>query len=387
MPIQTTAGTRAAVLSELLATGTSTRSAIATRTGLSGATVTRTVEALIAEGLARETDTVAANNGRGRRATLLEPIGEHAHAVGVDLGASNTRLVATDLLGQPTTVRRTPTPGHTDSQQLAAWLAELVVESLGDNWPLVGALALGLPGAVRPSDRAVSNAPHLSQVEDPRFLEELQETLGRPVLVDNDANYALLGESYFGAARGASSAVMFTVGSGLGAGVTVDGRLVRGVNGLVGEFGALPIGPLGLRLEHMITGAGIMLRASELGIPLSSPADLFVANPSHDVSRLRRQFEETLVIALIAAVVSCDPEVIVLGGGISPSLEGSTEALRRGVQAHLGNAPIITIGELGDISGAVGAAVHALHKIYLELGIPSDQLSRMPRRGASWKAT
>jgi predicted NBD/HSP70 family sugar kinase len=385
VPVQTTAGTRAAVLSELLATGTSTRSAVAARTGLSGATVTRTVEALIAEGLARETHTVPANNGRGRRATLLEPVGERANAVGVDLGASNTRLVATDLMGKPTAVRRTPTPGRSDSRQLALWLAEFIRESLDERWPLVEALALGLPGAVRPSDRSVSNAPHLSQVEDSRFLDVLEEQLGRPVLVDNDANYALLGESYFGAARGAPSAVMFTVGSGLGAGVTVDGRLVRGINGLVGEFGALPIGPPGLRLEHMITGAGIMLRASELGIPMESPADLFVSDPSVEVSRLRRQFEETLIIALIAAVVSCDPEVIVLGGGISPSLEGSTEALRMGVQAHLGTAPPIAIGELGDISGAVGASVQALHTIYLGLGIPSDQLSRMPRRGASWE--
>ncbi len=114
-----------------------------------------------------------------------------------------------------------------------------------------------------------------------------------PVSIDNDANYALLGERYFGVARSAPNAVMFTLGLGLGAGVMIDGRLFRGIHGLVGEFGSLPIGPLGTRLEHLVTGFGIMRRAAELGIELSSPADLF-GPLSGTLADLRRQFEHGL---------------------------------------------------------------------------------------------
>lgn len=370
---------RASVLTELLATSPTTRTAIAESTGLSSATVTRVVDTLIDEGIARELRYLPVK-GRGRRAVLIEAVSELSIAVGVDLGASNTRLVAIDLLAKELVVSRTTTPSGLDTSSLIEWIKRYVSEQLGTQWAQVGALAIGIPGAVNPRTRHVSNAPNLLQIEGPGFANALEKSLGLPINVDNDANYALLGENRFGAARGVGNSVMFTLGAGLGAGISIEGRLFRGTNGLVGEFGSLPIGLLGSRLEHLVTGPGIMQRASEMGISLSSPAELFTETKNDSVRTLRNQFEEALQVALTAAIVSADPEMIVLGGGIAASLQNSLGRLTQGLKKTLGHSPELRIAELGDLSGALGAAVKAHQRIVSAMGVPLDAMHRLPRR-------
>jgi predicted NBD/HSP70 family sugar kinase len=368
---------RSTVLTELLVSSPTTRVALAEATGLSGATVTRVIDSLVEEGLARDLSLLPAN-GRGRRAVLMEAIADRALSVGIDLGSSNTRMVVMDLLGEVVIVDRILTPADLGTEELAGWLASFARNRLGDKWPAVAGFAVGLPGAVNPATRSISNAPHLAQIEDPAFLPSMEKALGMAIEIDNDANYALLGEQHFGAARKASNAVMFTLGAGLGAGVMVDGRLMRGTNGLVGEFGSLPVGPLGSRLEHMVTGPGIMLRASELGISLESPADLFISTSDESIIMLRRQFEQALLVAITAAVVSADPEIVVLGGGIAASLHGTLGFLKRSLAQNLRTSPELAIAQLGDLPGALGAGVQGLHHVYAQYGIPPHELARIP---------
>jgi predicted NBD/HSP70 family sugar kinase len=307
----------------------------------------------------------------------LEVNGGHCYAVGVDLGASTTRLVVVDLTGRVVRVHRVATERDLDPPSLGGWLAKTISQQLGELARATGAVAVGLAGAVDPATRSVSNAPHLPQIEDARFVAAVETELELPVEIDNDANYALLGERYFGVARGTPNAVMFTLGLGLGAGVMIDGRLFRGTHGLVGEFGALPVGPLGTRLEHLVTGFGIMRRAAELGIKLSSPADLF--QPTNGaLADLRRQFEHGLLVTITAAVVSADPEIVVLGGAIAGSLAGSIESIRDQLRNNVRVAPAIEIAVLGDLSGALGASVDALHMIHTGLGVPYGSLARIP---------
>jgi predicted NBD/HSP70 family sugar kinase len=368
---------RSAVLTEILASSSTTRAEVCLATGLSGATVTRTVDDLASEGLVRQLEPLP-TTGRGRPPKLLQVVTERALTVGVDLGAANTRLVLTDLQAEPTTAVRCKTPEGTSAEHLGGWLADLIREVAGDRWAAVQAIGVGLPGAVNPTTRQVSNAPHLQAVEDPRFLANLEHGVGRIVDLDNDANFALLGERYFGAARTATNAAMFTLGAGLGAGIMIDGRLIRGTHGLVGEFGSIPAGPFGSRLEHLVTGRGIMVRASELGLELDSPADIFQPTDNELLTTLRLQFEQALLVALTAAVVSCDPDVIVLGGAIASSLETRIDSLEQSLAQALRTNARIATADLGDLSGALGAAVQALHRVFAALGVPDDALSRMP---------
>jgi predicted NBD/HSP70 family sugar kinase len=368
---------RAAVLAHFVETSPSTRAAASAATGLSPATVSRMVDGLLHEGLLRETDEVASGR-RGRRATRIEVVAARAVVVGVDLGASNTRFIVADLLAEPLGRRTSPTPSDCSPEELAEWLAAEVMTVAGDLADRLAAVAVGLPGAVRSHDRSVSSAPNLPQVEQRAFLDVLEERLGPALDLDNDSNYALLGEQRFGAARSAPTAVMLTVGAGLGAGVALDGRLLRGRNGLVGEFGHLPVGPLGTPLEHLVTGPGIMRRAAELGVQISSPAALFAEDADGQLVAMRRHVEQALLVVLTAAVVSYEPETIVLGGRIARALGTHLEELGEALRHIVPSAPLVVPAQLDDLSGALGAVVAALHRVYLGLGLSQQDLVRVP---------
>lgn len=369
---------RAAVLAHLLGASPTTRTAVATATGLSAATVSRMVDALISEGLIRETDEVSSGR-RGRRATLVEVVADRSVVVGVDLGASSTRFIVADLLAEPLARRTSPTPSDRGPTELAEWLADEVADVVGDLSGRLAAVAVGLPGAVRVRDRSVSSAPNLPQVEQRAFLDVLEKRLGPAPDFDNDSNYALLGEQRFGAARSASTAVMLTIGAGLGAGVALDGRLLRGRNGLVGEFGHLPVGPLGTPLEHLVTGPGIMRRAAELGLDIPSPAALFLDDADGQLIAMRRHVEQALLVVLTAAVVSYEPDMIVLGGRIARSMTRRLAGLGEELRRIVPSAPPVVPAELNDLSGALGAVVAALHRVYLSLGVSEQDLVRVPR--------
>jgi len=366
---------RRTVLADLLVHRPTSRRDIAERTQLSPATVSRVTDTLISEGVVREA-AEEVSDSRGRRAVLLDAVGERTLAAGIDLGAANVRLALGDALGNLTAFAAYPTPEGLDARALASWLLERVKALAASVGVEPSALAVGVPGAVS-ADRTVSNAPNLPQVEDPEFLAELDAGLGQPVELDNDVNLALLGEQCAGAARGKPSAAMLSVGAGLGAALAIEGRVLRGRHGLVGEFGQLPVGPLGARLEHMVTGPGILRRAEEAGVPLASPQELFDDSPR--VSHLRAQFDSALGIVLTAIAVSTEPETIVLGGGIAASLVPSLARYRTELAASLRVAPELRLAELGERSGAVGAMIAALRTSYArEFGIPAAELDGFP---------
>lgn len=368
---------RGAVLAEVFRTAPTSRKHIAEVTGISTATVTRAVDSLIAEGVLVEGSAIVSEN-RGRRAVLLDVVAGRSYVVGIDLGASNTRIIVADLLANPFRALEVPTPSELTSIELANWLATEVRSASGTNWRLVGAICLGLPGAVSRIDRSVSNAPHLSQVEDGRFLQTFEAAVGMAVIADNDANLALLGEQRFGAARTSPTAAMLTLGTGLGAGIAIDGKVLQGDRGLVGEFGQLPVGPLGAKLEHMVTGPGILRMAAEAGIELLDPAELFVQKDRGGTDALRAHFDHALLIALTAITVSCEPKTIVLGGGIAKSLTSSLDRYQAALERSLRMSPKLLPAVLGDFSGAVGAVVASLHTVYAGLGIQRQSLADLP---------
>jgi glucokinase len=376
---------RSAVLTELMSLRPATRKQIAESTGISAATVTRAIDQLIADGIVCEVSEVVVEK-RGRRAILLDLVAERSLVIGVDLGASSTRIIGSDLLANPVVAVELPTPSALGSAELALWLAQQAKSALGVRWGAVAAVSLGLPGAVDQVERSVSNAPNLKQVEDPAFLAVCELALGVPLLADNDANLALLGELRFGAARHTPYAAMLSLGAGLGVGIAIDGAILRGRHGLVGEFGQIPVGALGERLESFTTGPGLLARAAAAGVPLESPARLFGARDGDGVvdgatstAELRADFDRALVTVLTAIAVSSEPETIVLGGGIAKSLVGDLGRYQERLEQTIRIAPTLTSAELGDFSGAAGGVVSALHAVYLTLGVEPSALSALPK--------
>jgi predicted NBD/HSP70 family sugar kinase/biotin operon repressor len=380
---------RSAVLTELMSLRPATRKQIAESTGISAATVTRAIDQLIADGIVCEVSEVVVEK-RGRRAILLDLVAERSLVIGVDLGASSTRIIGSDLLASPVAAVELPTPSELGAAELALWLAEQAKTAMGARWSAVAAVSLGLPGAVDQVERSVSNAPNLKQVEDPAFLAVCELALGVPLLADNDANLALLGELRFGAARHTPYAAMLSLGAGLGVGIAIDGAILRGRHGLVGEFGQIPVGALGERLESFTTGPGLMARAVAAGVPLDSPAALFgtggaggaggaVGDAESPTAGLRADFDRAIVTVLTAIAVSSEPETIVLGGGIAKSLVGDLDRYQERLEQTIRIAPTLTSAELGDFSGAAGGVVSALHAVYLTLGVEPAALSALPK--------
>lgn len=368
---------RNTVLAHLLRHRPVTRKHLADLTGISAATVTRAIDQLIADGLVYEVSELVSEQ-RGRRAVLLDIHTPHSEVVGVDLGASNTRLVTADLGGAIRAQTSLPTPQGADAHELARWVANEIRGLAGAEHPHLGCAFVGLPGAVSSDGHTITNAPNMPQLERSEFIDLLTQELGFPARGDNDANLALLGEQHFGAARGIPTAVMLTIGAGLGAGVAVDGRILRGKQGVVGEFGQLPAGPLGTRLELMVTGPGLTRLAAESGIAITSPAEIFAADAPQPLRSLRAHFDQALLIVLTAATVSCEPEVIVLGGGVSASLVDDLPRYETMLTHHLGLAPRLVFSALGEYAGAHGAAVAALHERYLTLGVHESELATLP---------
>ncbi|MFZ4843109.1 ROK family protein [Mycetocola saprophilus] len=369
---------RSAVLTTLLLERPASRKKLATAAEISAATVTRTVEQLIGEDLITETQEIVSEQ-RGRRAVQLDLRADLGIVAGVDLGASKTRIVIGHIHGTPLAVRELATPGTLDLPALIDWLAGVILDlSSGFAAPLRH-VALGVPGSLEIPEQRISHAPNLPQIEGTEFLAALRRSLPCPVVCDNDANFALLGELHFGAAAHSPNAALLSLGFGLGSALAMDGRVLRGTRGLVGEFGQLPIGPMGARLEHLVTGGGILRQAELAGIALESPADLFVSDPAPRIAALRQQFEQGLMVALTAVSVSCDPDTVVLSGGLSRALAPELARYQELLGGHLRLAPRLELATLDDFSGAVGAMVSALQHCYRDLGALPEALPRLPR--------
>lgn len=372
------AGSHRAVLAELLRSLQTTRSDLIAATQLSAATVSRAVEAFVAAGLVREIDD-SRRGARGRPRVMLEIDGSFAHVAGVDLGASSARFVILDLAAKLVRCVETSTPSGLAPGRLADWIAD-TLSDLQEHSDDLDRVAVGLPGAVHAATWTVTNAPNLPQVEDAAFATRLEQRLGVSIGLDNDANYALLGEQKFGAAVNARTVGMLTAGAGLGGAVAIDDHVLQGTHGVVGEFGHLPVGPLGTRLETVVAGPTLIARAAELGAPIDSPADLFGKQAPAQLEPLATQFDNALLVALTALVVSADPEMIVLGGGIAKSLAPRLQRYEYELERNLSFHVPLAIAKLGDFSGATGAAASALQSLYREIGVPEDMSVALPHK-------
>jgi predicted NBD/HSP70 family sugar kinase len=377
--MQARAANRSVILATILAeSGNVTRTRLAAHTGLSQATVSRVVDALMREGLVAEGDAVA-SGGTGRSAVTLHAAADRGLTCGVDLGGTNCRLVVGDLLGRPLARAQEVIPADRSAAELAAWVRRLVTGLAASCSPAdLRAVAVGLPGVVSPDGATVSGAPNLPQIEGDAFATHLRRELGVPVSLHNDANLALLGEMRFGAARGLGTVVMLTIGTGLGAGVAVNGQLLLGRGGLVGEFGYLPAGPKGEALESLVAGAGLVQQARALGASVTSAEELFRTPRPAKTARVRSRFRHALLLLLTTAVISYDPEAIVIGGGIAAAIAPDLATIQRQLRELLPAAPEVVLSDLGGLSGAFGGLAAACQAVYVDLGVEVAAATALP---------
>lgn len=257
--------------------------------------------------------------------------------------------------------------------------------------PEVEAVGFGIPALVEFATGVSTWSTHLP-LEDVPFRDFMSERLGLPVYVDNDVNVALLAEHRFGAARGTEHAVMLALGTGIGSGILLGGRIYRGSSGMGAELGHIVVdvdGPECLGncpgrgcLEVLASGTAIGLAGEEaaraapdsaLGRRLAAGRDItgpLVTELAHGGDELAREVlvrvGQRLGAGITSIVNTFSPEVVVIGGGAVSAgellLEPARAVVARRALPPLREAARVVPAHFGDESGMLGAALFALEE-------------------------
>lgn len=290
--------------------------------------------------------------------------------IGVDLGGSNLRLALSNREGRVLARCAEPTlPAAGLDPLLARLLSALkrLREEALKQGATVAAVGLGLPGLVL-KDGVVRSSVNLPPLEGVNLPRDLSAELGVPVLAINDANAGALGEKRYGAGRKYASLIMLTIGTGVGGGLILDGKLWTGADGTAGEFGHIPVEPEGRPCGCGSRGC-LEQYASATAISGGSGDAAAVAGRARqgDVEALARFAEAGRYLGIAAAGVVnlLNLEGIILGGGVAESFELLAPALRRELDSRTFPVPGARVrvrverGELGDDAGVLGAAALA----------------------------
>jgi glucokinase len=239
---------------------------------------------------------------------------------------------------------------------------------------------MGCPGAIHPATGAlVDVTPHLALPAGFPLREALALALALPVVTDNDANCAAFGEHRVGAARGARVAVVITVGTGVGCGIVVDDRVLRGAWGGGGEIAHLGLGSNGPECacgvvgcaEPMSGGEGLVHRAVAAGLAVSGAEDVFALAESGDAiaARLVGEMIDALGQQVACAVQTVNPEVVVVGGGVARAGEALLVPLCAAIARYAQPSHVRTLrvvaATLGNRAGVVGAGLMAWELVRL----------------------
>ncbi len=250
--------------------------------------------------------------------------------IGVDLGGTKIEAVALDDTGQVVARRRRPTPRQSYAETLRAIVA--LVNDLELEIGTRASLGIATPGALSPHTGLIKNANSTHLIGE-RLDEDLSEALNRRVRVANDANCFALSEAVDGAARGARVVFGVILGTGVGAGIVVEGRVLTGRNAIAGEWGHNPLpwpraselpgprcycGRYGC-IETFVSGPGLARdyrEGSEEALSAEAIARLAQTGEQRAEASMAR-FEHRLARGLAHVINILDPDVIVLGGGLS----------------------------------------------------------------------
>jgi len=271
--------------------------------------------------------------------------------IGIDLGGTKIEGIAIDDSGRELVRRRVPTPRH-DYRGTVAAIAALVGQFEAET-SARGTVGVGIPGALSRLTGRVKNANSTWLIGQP-LQQDLEAALQREVRLANDANCFALSEATDGAGRGARVVFGVILGTGVGGGIVVDGRVLDGPNAIAGEWGHNPLprpAAADLPLRPCYCG-----RAGCIETYLCGPALERDGGARSDAAMAR--YEERLARALAGVINVLDPDVIVLGGGVS-NVERLYANVPQRWGAHVFSDHVATRlarAVHGDASGVRGAA-------------------------------
>ncbi|MBC7908480.1 MAG: ROK family protein [Rhodospirillaceae bacterium] len=250
----------------------------------------------------------------------------HTLRIGIDLGGTKTEAIALDRAsGTELARRRVPTERGSYDGTIRT-IVELV-SGLETELGSTGSVGIGIPGTISPKTGLVKNGNSTWLIGKP-FDRDLANALGRPVRLANDADCFALSEATDGAGQGAATVFGVILGTGVGGGMVVGGRLLAGPNAIAGEWGHNPLpwpeadelpghycycGKTGC-IETFLSGPAL---ERDFGEGIAAPAIVRMAEDGDDKAEgLLMRYEDRLARALATIINVLDPHVIVLGGGL-----------------------------------------------------------------------
>lgn len=293
------------------------------------------------------------------------------YRIGVDLGGTKIEAIVLNQQGDEVTRMRVRTPND-DYQQILLSIADLV-EEVEEGLNEVATIGICTPGAISPASGLLKNSNTVCMNGQP-IKKDLVSLLGREIRIANDANCFALSESVDGAAAGAHVVFGVIVGTGTGGGITINQKLLTGQHAIAGEWGHNPLpwptetemqGPecyCGKRgcIETYLSGPGITKDHQSQGGDKAN-AEQIVELAALGFERAEAtllRYEERMAKSLASVINILDPDVIVLGGGMSNIERLYTNVprlLSKYVFSDVVNTPIVP-PKFGDSSGVRGAA-------------------------------
>jgi predicted NBD/HSP70 family sugar kinase len=382
------------ILSAIRSHGPLTRAQLARATGLAPSTVTEVSQTLGSEHVLIETEIVRSEErrtGPKSRALAFEP--SLSATVGVDFGFRTVRALVADVAGRPLASGRAELPVDYDADRglsVARGLIDEVVQRAGVPMPATAGVAI--PGPVDTQRQRVvgsSILPGWSESDAGDF----EAALGLPVIIENDANLAALGEHTFGAGTGVANTITIKFHSGIGAGIIVHDRLVSGVRGGAGEIGHVEIDPQGPLCRCGKRGC--------LDTFASVPAILASMRPQHDVESVAELLallaagdagakrcisDAAVTVGKVVATASLllAPERIIIVGAMARAGDVVTLAIRDVLEREgipqARSVPDVVLGELDDRHTAMGAVALGLSA---QGWLPESIAPRVPENGSA----
>lgn len=373
-----------AILEILARRGPADRAWLAEATGFSPATVGRTVSRLRRDGILREW--TGTPTGLGRPPRFVELNGRSAFVVGVDAGGHTLRAAVGDFHGTIHTRTARPIRDPRDRESLLADIVALVEEvAAGSERSALRAVVVGVSGIVDHAGDRVLLSPDLPGLDGGPLAGVLEERLGVVAAIDNDDLLAAIGEASVGAAIGCQDVVFLSLGYGLGAGLIIDGRPVRGASNAAGAIAYLAPG----RLADRASGRAIPARYRAASIE-DGGAQAHRATATVDDARvvfqlatagdpIARQVVGDVIAEIGDLVIDVaallNPEVIVVGGGLAHAGRALFGPLDQRLQVEIPYPPRLVPSALGDT-----AVLHGAISLALALARRGLAGSDLPRR-------
>jgi predicted NBD/HSP70 family sugar kinase len=363
---------RSAILEIIRRESPIARTTIARQLDISLPTVMRIVDKLMEEGFVRPQGQTEWSGGRRR--PLLE-FNSHGNVVlGVDMGGSKLYGALSEISGRIIAEAEVDRKGAAGEEcyRLLTKLIDDLLDCPELRGRRVRGIGVGAPGITHHSEGIVKWAYALNWKDFP-LKARLNKRYKLPITVDNDVNLAALGELWFGAGQDSQNMVLITIGAGIGAGIIIDGTLYRGSREASGEIGHMIPGRefLGKTyvdfgvLESVASATGMVKKIPKSAGAADSPSTEAIFEAARQGQAWARVILEEVVDYLAIAIgnlsVILDPELIVLGGALTPYAADLTDSISKRMQGTIPSLPRVQASNLGLQATVMGAIVTVLH--------------------------